>query len=145
MADFPAQVQQAIAGLQEQELQWIYRPEGWNIRQVVHHCADSHANAYIRFKLALTEDRPTVKPYMEDRWALLPDSSLPLAPSLQIIEGIHARWSFLMEKMQPQDWKKTFIHPEHGREMGLESVLALYAWHCRHHLGHIHQAKDLKL
>jgi hypothetical protein len=103
----------------------------------VHHCADSHLNAFIRFKLALTENGPTVKPYFEDRWATLPDMDLPLAPSLNIVAGVHARWAALLEAFGPRDWERTFVHPEHGKSFQLQEVLGLYAWHGRHHLAHI--------
>lgn len=138
---FPFDLKTETEKLTDKELAFIYRPEGWNIRQVVHHCADSHAHAFTRFKLALTEDKPTIKPYLENLWAQLPDvTNAPIEWSFDIIDGIHKRWVFLMRTMNDNDWKKSFIHPEHDRELKLESVVSLYAWHCNHHLAHVKQA-----
>ncbi len=142
---FPSHIKSETENLTNEELAYIYRPEGWNIRQVVHHCADSHSNAFTRFKLALTEDKPTIKPYLENLWALLPDvTNAPIEWSLEIIDGLHKRWVLLMRNMNDEDWKNCFIHPEHSRELKLESVVALYAWHCRHHLAHVKQALKFK-
>ena len=140
---FPTQVQAEVNGLSEEELDTPYRPEGWTIRQVVHHLADSHINAYTRFKLALTEDNPTVKPYMEDKWALLPEAkSAPIDASLKILEGIHQRWVATMKSMTEDQQKNTFGHPEHGRLFYLDETAGLYAWHGKHHLEHIKIAKS---
>ena len=133
----PAALRAAVAGLDDSRLDTEYRPGGWTIRQVVHHVPDSHANAFIRFKLALTEDEPpTIKPYMEDRWANLGDAKLPVDVSLRLTEAIHERWSALLASMSDSDYQKKFIHPETG-EWTLDGTLALYAWHSRHHTAHI--------
>jgi hypothetical protein len=125
------------AGLNDIQLDTPYREGGWTARQVVHHVADSHANAYIRFKLALTEDWPTIKPYDQAAWANLVDSrELPIGVSLAIIEGLHRRWVVLLESLSDEDFQKGYNHPENGRQ-NLATVLALYAWHARHHTAHI--------
>ncbi len=143
IADFPAQLRQAVNELDDAALRWRYRPGGWTIRQVVHHCADSHMNAYTRFKLALTEEHPGIKPYNESAWAELADSQLPLEPSLILLEGLHQRWTALLEKMTPADFEATFFHPEHGTVFSFSLALETYDWHCRHHLAHVLQAKEL--
>jgi DinB superfamily len=133
----PAALRLAVNGLTPQQMETPYRDGGWTVRQVVHHVPDSHMNAYIRFKLALTEDEPTIKPYMEDRWAQLPDSqSTPSEVSLALLESLHQRWVALLRSMKPEEWKRNFRHPELGT-MPLEKNLALYAWHGRHHVAHI--------
>jgi hypothetical protein len=137
IADFPRLLRQAVEHLSDADLDTRYRPGGWTLRQVVHHCADSHSNSYTRFKLALTEDRPTIKPYDEALWAELPDSLMPIAPSLNLLEGLHARWAVLLRALAPLDFRRPFLHPEHGRDMHLDEVTLFYAWHCRHHLAHI--------
>lgn len=124
--------------LSDAQLDTPYRPEGWTIRQVVHHCADSHMNAIIRLKLALTEEKPVIKPYFEDRWAELVDGkSLPIEPSLKILEGVHKRWVLLLENLTASQFQRTFVHPELGTEFSLAVATANYAWHCEHHLAHI--------
>ncbi len=138
---FPQQISHEVVSLSNEQLNNTYRPGGWSIRQLVHHCADSHLNAFTRFKLALTEDQPTIKPYMEALWAELADSKTLIEPSLKMIEGTHQRWSVLLKSLSHEDFQKSFIHPEHGRVFLLEESLALYAWHCRHHLEHIRKAK----
>ena len=133
----PERLRAAVADLSDTQLDTPYREGGWTVRQVTHHVPDSHMNAYIRFKLALTEDEPTIKPYMEDRWATLPDSqSMPLEVSLALLQSLHERWVRLLRSLQPEDWKRTFRHPELG-VMPLEKALAMYAWHGRHHVAHI--------
>lgn len=137
IANLPANITTAVDGLTDERLDTPYRPEGWTLRQTVHHVADSHANSIIRFKLALTEDEPpTIRPYMEDRWAELADSRLPVDVSLQMIDAIHTRWVDLLHSMTDADFAREFIHPETGK-WTLEKALALYAWHSRHHTGHI--------
>jgi hypothetical protein len=127
----------AVAGLNDAQLDTPYRDEGWTLRQVVHHIGDSHINAYIRFKLALTEDWPTIKPYDEAAWANLPDSRwLPIAGSLALIETLHGRWVTLLEAMTEDDFRKGYTHPERGRQH-LAHALAMYDWHSRHHTAHI--------
>jgi len=144
IAAAPAAFSDAIRGLDNAQLDTPYRPEGWTVRQVVHHVPDSHLNAYIRFKLALTEQNPTIKPYSENLWAELPDSRSPLvAESLAILTGVHARWTFMMRAMTPAEFSRTFVHPDHpGAPMTLDVVLAMYAWHGRHHAGHINALRD---
>lgn len=134
---FPVQIKKAIKGLNEEQLNTSYRPEGWTIRQVVHHCADSHMNAYIRFKLALTEERPTIKPYDQTEWAKLPDSKLDPAISLALIKGVHTRWVTIMENMTDAEWELGYIHPEHNAWQQLKQIAVMYAWHCEHHRAHI--------
>jgi uncharacterized damage-inducible protein DinB len=133
----PAALRMAIEDLSPQQLDTPYREAGWTVRQVVHHVPDSHMNAYVRFKLALTEDGPTIKPYAEDRWAELPDTrSTPLEVSLALLDSLHNRWVRLLRTLSPEDWKRTFRHPELGL-VSLEGNLALYAWHGQHHVAHI--------
>jgi DinB family protein len=138
----PANLRAAVSGLSEKQLDTPYRPEGWTVRQVVHHVPDSHVNAYVRFKLALTEDEPTIKPYAEDRWAALADSqTTPIEVSLMLLESLHSRWMRLLGSLAAPDWKRTFRHPELG-PMNLEKQLALYAWHGRHHVAHITSLRE---
>jgi uncharacterized damage-inducible protein DinB len=138
IAALPAQLREAVGALDDAGLDTPYRPDGWSARQVVHHLADSHINSYVRFKLALTEDVPTIKPYDEAAWARLSDSrDTPVETSLALLEALHARWTALLRGMDDAAFKRAFRHPEHGREMTLAHNLALYAWHGRHHLGHI--------
>ncbi|MGA8270974.1 MAG: bacillithiol transferase BstA [Candidatus Sulfotelmatobacter sp.] len=133
----PANLRTAVKGLSDQQLDTPYRPGGWTVRQVAHHVPDSHLNAYIRFKLALTEDEPTIKPYAEDRWAKLADTqTTPVEVSLTLLDTLHARWVRLLHSLKPEDWKRTFRHPEMG-VVSLEKNLALYSWHGRHHVAHI--------
>ena len=139
--DFPSKIKNLTSNLSVQELNWIYRPKGWNIKQVVHHCADSHINSFVRFKLALTEDVPAIKPYEEGLWAELADgNSDNISPSLQIIEGVHARWVLLLKSLGSTTLKRQFFHPENLKISNLEITIGVYAWHCNHHLAHIEQA-----
>lgn len=138
----PAKIRTAVAGLDESQLDTEYRPGGWTVRQTVHHVADSHMNSIIRFKLALTEDSaPTIRPYYEDRWAELGDSKLPVDVSLNLIDGIHARWVSLLGSMSDADFAKQFVHPETG-PWTLDGALALYAWHSLHHTAHITSLRE---
>jgi DinB superfamily len=133
----PAALRAAVKGLSPQQLDTPYREGGWTVRQVVHHVPDSHMNAYVRYKLALTEDDPTIKPYAEDRWAQLADSqSTPVEVSLALLESLHSRWVQLLRSLKPEDWKRTFKHPEMG-SVSLEKNLALYSWHGQHHVAHV--------
>ncbi|MFD3448983.1 YfiT family bacillithiol transferase [Microbacteriaceae bacterium 4G12] len=136
IANLPVKLKEALKDLQEEQLDTPYRPVGWTVRQVVHHLADSHMNSYIRFKLALTEDNPTIKPYMEEKWAELPDSQLPIEVSLSLLESLHKRWVTLLQSMNANDFEKTFHHPEAGANT-LGVATGLYAWHGRHHTAHI--------
>lgn len=142
ISEFPNKLKQETSHLTDAQLNTEYRPKGWTIRQVIHHCADSHMNSFIRFKLALTEDKPTIKPYFEDQWAELIDGkSLPITPSLNILEGLHQRWVNLLNSLTTEQLERTFIHPEHGQEISLKENIGVYAWHCEHHLAHITELK----
>ena len=133
----PAAMRAAVQGLSPEQIETPYREGGWTVRQLVHHVPESHMNAYIRFKLALTEDQPTIKPYDEKRWAELADvQSTPPELSLALLESLHGRFVLLLSSMKLDDWKRTFRHPELGL-MPLEKNLALYSWHGRHHVAHI--------
>lgn len=134
---FPSNLFKAVSSLSTLQLDTPYRPGGWTVRQLVHHCADSHMNAFSRYKLALTEERPTIKPYDEGAWAMLPDASLPIESSLSIIQAIHLKWGVLLDSLTPMDFKKTYFHPEKNRMQDLEEVTLLYAWHSQHHLAHV--------
>ncbi|HEV3482449.1 MAG TPA: bacillithiol transferase BstA [Candidatus Acidoferrales bacterium] len=136
IAETPKNLKAAIAGLDEHQLDTPYRPGGWTVRQVVHHVPDSHMNSYIRFKLALTEDEPTIKPYDEARWAELADAKAPVELSLLLLENLHKRWIMLLNSLTPSDWQRRFRHPERGM-VTLDENVQLYAWHGRHHVAHI--------
>jgi len=131
-----SRLREAVNGLTEAQLDTPYRDGGWTVQQVVHHLADSHVNSYVRFKLALTEDWPTIKPYDEAAWAELADNRLPIEVSLKFVEALHERWVDLLEQMTEEDFQKGFMHPERGRQT-LAVSLSLYAWHARHHTAHI--------
>ncbi|TXK48058.1 putative metal-dependent hydrolase [Pontibacter qinzhouensis] len=138
IALFPDKLRKQVALLTAEQLDTPYRPGGWTLRQVVHHCADSHLNSFMRFKLALTEEKPTIKPYYEERWAELPDAkAMAVEPSLLLLDGLHARWTRLLTSLKPDQFASTFTHPQQQRDMRLDETLSLYAWHCRHHLAHI--------
>lgn len=138
----PAQLRAAVEGLSPQQLDTPYRPDGWTVRQVIHHLPDSHLNAYTRFKLALTEDEPTIKPYDEVRWAELSDARIaPIEVSLALLESLHRRWVLLLRAMGPADFARRFRHPELG-VVTLDKNLALYAWHGRHHVAHITSLRE---
>jgi hypothetical protein len=137
IAAAPAQLRAAVDGLSPQQIDTPYRPGGWTVRQVVHHVPDSHLNSYMRFRLALTEHEPTIKPYDQERWAELSDSrNAPMGVSLSLLESLHERWVILLRSLTAADWKRTFRHPELG-VVTLEGNAALYAWHGRHHVAHI--------
>lgn len=141
IAALPAESRAAVAGLSDEQLDTPYREGGWSPRQITHHLADSHLNAFIRFKLGLAEDGPTIKPYDQDAWAAMPDSSLPVEASLGILDGMHARWVRLLETMTPEDFGRTVAHPEMG-DIDLDFLLDLYAWHGRHHTTQITSLRD---
>ncbi|MGC5325920.1 YfiT family bacillithiol transferase [Brevibacillus sp. SYSU BS000544] len=132
----PTQLRLAVKGLSPEQLDTPYRPDGWTLRQVVHHVADSHMNSYIRFKLALTEDEPTIKPYEEASWAELADSAQPVEVSLTLLDALHERWIVLLRSMSPEDFKRSFIHPQNG-VVSLTHATGLYSWHGRHHIAHV--------
>lgn len=138
----PARLREAVAGLSAEQLDTPYRPGGWTVRQLVHHVPDSHLNAYVRFKLALTEDEPAIKTYEEARWAELPDSrSVPVDVSLALLENLHRRWVALLRSLPAADFRKTLRHPEWGT-IGLDELLSLYAWHGRHHVAHVTSLRE---
>lgn len=138
----PAGMRAAVRGLDDAQLDTPYRDGGWTVRQVIHHVPDSHMNSYIRFKLGLTEDRPTIKPYEENSWAQLPDSrSAPIDVSLAILESLHARWVIVLRAMRDADFARQINHPESGVQT-LDRVLALYAWHSRHHIAHVTSLRE---
>jgi uncharacterized damage-inducible protein DinB len=138
IAETPGALRSAVAGLSRDQLETRYRPGGWTVKQVVHHVPDSHMNAYIRFKLGLTEDEPTIKPYDEAAWAELPDSQkVPIDVSLDLLDSVHVRWVTLLRSMDAADFRRAVRHPEYDRLITLGQLLALYAWHGRHHVAHI--------
>lgn len=138
---FPEQIRLITEHLTLFQKQWVYRPEGWNIAQVVHHCADSHMNSFIRFKLALTEVNPTIRPYEEGRWALLSDGiDLDLSASLNLLEALHCKWVRLIKQLSAVELQMEFVHPATGNTISLAENVGVYAWHCRHHLAHVQQA-----
>jgi len=142
---FPSLVAKEVMHLTDKELHCKYRPDGWTIQQVVGHCIDSHMNSTIRFKLALTEDTPTIKPYDEAPWAELTDTvNFSIQSSATLLAGIHQRWVFLLEQLNDSQLKRTYLHPEGNELVTLEEGLAIYAWHCNHHLQHIINAKAFK-
>ena len=143
IAKTPAAMRAAVSGLTDAQLDTPYRPGGWSVRQVVHHVPDSHMNAYTRFKLALTEDVPTIKPYDEAKWAELEDGKSKLVEhSLTLLDALHARWVFLLERMKPSDFERKLNHPEWEAPLSLDAMLALYEWHGRHHVAHITSLRD---
>ena len=138
IADLPAQLAATARAVGGESLQRPYRPDGWTGRQVIHHVADSHLNAYVRFRLALTEDNPTICPYDEAAWAGLPDvAATPITVSLTLLEVLHTRWVTLLHHLDAEQWQRTFYHPGMKRDFTLDQVLALYAWHGQHHLAHL--------
>jgi hypothetical protein len=137
IAEAPAKLRAVLQGLTPEQLDTPYRLGGWTVRQVVHHLPDSHMNGYVRYKLALTEDEPTIKPYDEARWAELPEAKTgPIEVSLTLFESLHQRWVMMLKAMKAEEWSRSLVHPERGK-MSLDKYTALYAWHCRHHVAHI--------
>ncbi|RFU64702.1 putative metal-dependent hydrolase [Peribacillus glennii] len=134
--DLPRLLRGAVKGLDNKQLDTPYRSGGWTVRQVIHHLTDSHMNAYVRFKLALTEEKPVIKPYDEAKWAELSDYKLPIDISLSLLEALHKRWTNLLRNLSPSDMEKIFIHPDSG-EVSVGKNIGIYAWHGRHHLAHI--------
>lgn len=135
--NFPNRISSLARQLSKQQLDTPYRPEGWTAKQVIHHCGDSHLNCLIRFRLGLTEDHPTIKPYLEDRWANLPDYGQDIEVSLGLLMAVHARLSFMLDQMTDSDFSRTIYHPEQERSIRLDELLSLYAWHCDHHYAHV--------
>ena len=139
----PGDIEYAITNLDADQLNTAYREGGWTVRQLVHHVADSHMNAYIRFKLGLTEDNPVIKPYDQDAWAILPDTTeVPVNVSITLLHALHLRWVSLLQHIQPGQWDRTVVHPEHKKEMTLWYLLGMYAWHSRHHVAHIRALRN---
>jgi hypothetical protein len=137
IAALPTALRGAVNGLNDEQLNTPYRDGGWTVRQLVHHVADSHMNAYVRFRLALTEDWPTIKPYDEAKWAELDDAkTLPVEVSLSLLESLHQRWVTLLESLNESDWERGYIHPESGKSQ-LKIVVGIYSWHGRHHTAHV--------
>ena len=134
--DLPLLLRGAVKNLDDQQLNTAYRSGGWTVRQVIHHLVDSHINAYVRFKLALTEEKPIIKPYDETKWAELSDYNLPIEPSLLLLETLHKRWTALLRSLTPANMEKSFIHPDSG-EVSVGKNIGIYAWHGKHHLAHI--------
>jgi hypothetical protein len=142
ISTFPARLVREVDQLTNEQLDTPYRAGGWTIRQVVHHCADSHMNSLTRFKLALTEEQPIIKPYFEERWAELADTKhMPIEPSIKMIEGIHERWIVLLNSITEEQMGRTFIHPEAQKIFRIDENIGVYAWHCNHHLAHITETK----
>ena len=138
LEELPQKLREALKGLNEEQLNTPYRPGGWTVRQVVHHIGDSHLNSYIRFKLALTEDNPAIKPYDQDKAAELEEYNLlPVEDSLDFVEVLHKRWIVLLKTLKDSDWEKTFFHPETKKNISLKRNLGIYAWHSKHHVAHI--------
>jgi len=142
IADMPSILRNAVTGLNQEQLDTPYRPDGWTVRQVVHHVPDSHLNSYVRFKWTLTEDKPTIKAYDEASWAMLADSSADIELSLSLLDSLHARWVVLLTAMSDSDYEKSFVHPESGKEIGLARNLALYSWHGAHHVAHVTSLRE---
>lgn len=141
IAAAPSRYRDAVRGLSDGQLDTPYRPEGWTVRQLIHHVADSHMNSFIRFRLALTEDEPTIKPYDETKWAVLKEAGEPVEVSLALIDNLHHRWVVMLKSMEESEFARTLRHPESG-VMSLDTLLALYAWHSRHHEAHITGLRD---
>lgn len=138
IAAFPDKLKTEVSHLSEAQLETPYRPNGWTIRQVVHHCADSHMNCFIRIKWALTENNPTIKFYYENLWAEgIDNKTMAIEPTLQFLEGLHYRLAFVMKKLSDSDLERTYLHPENNTEWKLKEVICMYGWHCKHHLAHI--------
>ena len=142
IAEAPTKLRAAVKGLSEQQLDTPYRDGGWTVRQLVHHLPDSHLNAYVRFKLAVTEDQPTIKTYEQQLWAELPDAKTgPIEPSLTLLDSLHQRWVLFLKSLSPADYARKLKHPEMG-EVVLDKYLAMYAWHGRHHVAHITSLRE---
>lgn len=142
IASFPKRLKTAVIHLTDEQLDTPYRQDGWTIRQVIHHCADSHMNCYIRLKWALTEETPVIKYYHEDRWSELHDNlTMPIQPTLSFLKGLHFRLGYLLNRLSETDLNKSFIHPEHNAEFKIKEIIGTYAWHGNHHLAHITELK----
>ncbi|MFE3868024.1 YfiT family bacillithiol transferase [Flavobacterium sp. LS2P90] len=145
ISSFPERLKKEVIYLTDYQLDTPYRQDGWTIRQVIHHCADSHMNCFIRIKWTLTEDKPVIKFYHEDRWAEMHDNiTMRIQPTLSFLEGLHYRLAYLMKSLNVADLEKTFIHPEHNNEFKIKEIIGNYAWHGNHHLAHITELKKKK-
>lgn len=142
LRELPNSLREVSNGLTDVQLDTPYREGGWSPRQIIHHLADSHINSFTRFKLALTEDDPTIKPYDQDAWAEGSDAKLPISVSLSILDGVHARLVNVLENMSAEDFKTTFLHPEYPEKLNLEWMTGLYAWHGHHHMAQIKALKE---
>ena len=138
----PSQLRSETEGLNDLIPETPYRPNGWTVRQVIHHIPDSHMNAFIRFKLTLTENNPTIRPYFEDRWANLSDAKMPPEVSLNLTEDIHERWVYILKNMTQEDFERTYTHPEYKKVFTLKEALHMYSWHGKHHLAHIKSVRN---
>ena len=142
--ELPDKLKKLVSSLSYEELELPYRPEGWNVKQVVHHLADSHMNSFIRFKLIQTENNPTIRPYNEADWARTEDASgEDVVDSLILLEGLHKRWVTFLKSREEGDWEKVYSHPEYSEQKTMEWMLGMYDWHCRHHFAHIKQAVEM--
>lgn len=138
LKEFPARLEGLVSNLSKEQLDTQYRPGGWSVRQLIHHLADSHTNAYVRFKWALTEQTPTIKPYYEDRWAELFDSRrAPINLSITYLHALHAKWTYLLDGLTQEQLSREYFHPEAQKNFRLDTIIGLYDWHCRHHYAHI--------
>ena len=145
IATFPERIKKETLHLNDEQLDTPYRPGGWTARQLIHHCAESHMNGFIRTKWSLTENNPVIKAYDEVLWAELPDSvKMPIAPTLNLLEGLHFRWTFIMRNLSEADLEKSFIHPDNNSEYRIKQIIGTYAWHGNHHLAHITNLKKNK-
>ena len=139
----PENLEHAVLNLDEAQLETPYRDGGWTVKQLVHHVADSHMNAYIRFKLGLSEENPTIKPYNQDAWAQMPDTkNLPINLSFTILHAMHRRWYEILINISTEQWNRTGVHPEYNKQMTLWYLLGMYAWHSRHHTAHINSLRE---
>lgn len=138
LENYPELVSEVSDSLNQEQLNTPYRPGGWTIRQLIHHIADSHMNALIRIKLALTEEDPVIKPYLEQKWADLADSSLPIETALELIKGIHLKMSKVLKSLELEEFDRCYFHPESSSLVSLKEVVLMYQWHAKHHLSHIH-------
>ncbi|CAL2103186.1 putative metal-dependent hydrolase [Tenacibaculum sp. 190130A14a] len=137
LKNFPSRLSNLVTNLSEEQLNTPYRKDGWTIRQVIHHCADSHHNSYTRFKWTLTEDQPVIKAYYEDRWAELTDYMAPIHLSIDHLKSLHAKWVYLLKNLSDTQLNQFFIHPEGNEKVSLKENIGIYAWHCNHHYAHI--------
>lgn len=141
--NLPQHLENAVINLNEAQLDTPYREGGWKVNQLIHHVADSHMNAFTRFKLALTEDNPTIKPYDQDAWVMLADTTnVPINISLTLLHALHARWTELLKNIKPSEWERTVVHPEHNKQMTVWYLLGMYAWHSLHHTAHITSLRE---